>query len=301
MIAKITKGDSFGGLAGYLMKNGRGQVLDMRHLSADKPEDAVPEMSVAASLSRRTKQPVMHLSVSYDPADPEPSDADMQADAAEILTELGLSDNQAMIVRHRDAGHHHMHLMVNRVGQDGRAVSDSRSYAKAEAALRRIEARRGLSLTPGRHAPQPETGQRMTGPARSTDPRQHTAPDGVKGALLTARSWEELNGRLAAHGWRMERRQKAGRQPGAVLVGPDGQIVAAGKIDRGATYANVSRRIQSAQAEDAAQERAKAQAMRAQARAIMQAEHSVLKPLIAASSRLTRRPPGRGRRMGLGF
>lgn len=156
MIAKLIKGTDFGRLAQYLTCGDRGEILEMRNLSSDDPEAAAQEMQVAASVSVRTRQPVMHIVVSYDPADADPSIDQMRDDAAEVLRGLGLANNQAMAIRHRDKDHAHTHIVVNRVGADGRCVSDSQSYPKAEAARRRIEQQRSLTVTPGRHPPPPE-------------------------------------------------------------------------------------------------------------------------------------------------
>lgn len=239
MIGKISKGSDFGGLTAYLTREGRGQVLEMRGLSSDNPAAAAAEMQLAASTSRRTRQPVLHISVRTAPGDPRLTDDDMRADAGGVLSSLGLEKNQAMIVRHGD---NHFHIAVNRVGANGRAVSDSTSYAKVEATLRQIEAERGLTVVPGRHALDAD-GKRVTGPRTSSDPRQHAAPESVRHTLLTARSRTELDDRLARDGWRMEIVQKPGQRPGAVLIGPDGQRIGAGGIDRGATLSKINSRF----------------------------------------------------------
>lgn len=242
MIAKISKGQDFAGLARYLMKDDRGEILEMRNLSSETPEGAASEMQVAASVSVRTRQPVMHIVVSYDPKDGPQSDADMRQDAGEVLRGLGLDQNQAVIIRHHDKPHAHMHIIVNRVGPDGRAVSDSQSYPKAEAALRRIEQRRGLTITHGRHAPAPDTGERMQGDRASRDPRQHTVPDGVRQTLLTGGSWDDIHAGLAAQGWRAETVRR-GRGQGLMLIGPDGQRIGAGQIDRAVTLSRINQRL----------------------------------------------------------
>lgn len=242
MIAKIIKGADFSRLARYLTAGDRGEVLDMQHISSETPEDAANEMQVAASVSTRTQQPVMHIVVSYDPADGDQSNEDMRQDAAEVLRGLGLENNQAVIVRHRDKAHAHMHLMVNRVGADGKAVSDSQSYPRAEAALRRIEQRRGLTVTHERHAPAPDAGSRMQGDRMTRDPRQHTAPESVRQTLLTGGSWDDIHAGLARDGWRAETVRR-GRGKGLMLIGPDGQRVGAGQIDRGATLSKINQRV----------------------------------------------------------
>lgn len=242
MIAKISKGSDFSGLARYLTKNERGNVLALDDLSSDTPDEAAAEMQVAAEVSRRTKNPVMHIVVSYAPGE-QPTDDQMREDGREVLRELGLADNQAMMIRHDDKSHAHFHIMANRVAPTGKAVSDSKSYERTEAALRRIEARRGLSVTKGRNAPEPVTGARMTGDRSTPDPRQHAAPAGVRDALLGAKSWDALHRDLWRQGWRLETAQKGKGRTGALLIGPDGQRIAAGKIDRNATLSRLRARL----------------------------------------------------------
>ncbi|MCB4456879.1 relaxase/mobilization nuclease domain-containing protein [Leisingera sp. McT4-56] len=241
LIAKISKGTYFAGLAHYLTKDGRGKLLDLRNLASGTPDEAAGEMQIAASVSTRTSRPVMHISISYNPEDTPPSDADMRSDAAEVLDELGLADNQAVVIKHDDRAYRHFHIMVNRVGPDGKAVRDSQSYPRIEAALRRIELRRGLTITDGRHAP--ANGKRMTGHRSSPDPRQHSAPERVRQTLIAAKTWRGLHRELARDGWRLETVQKGKRSPGAVLVGPGGQRIAAGKIDREATLSKLRFRL----------------------------------------------------------
>lgn len=242
MIAKISKGGDFAGLTRYLTRDGRGGILALDNLASETPEEAAGEMQIAADVSRRTKSPVMHISISYAPGE-QPTDDQMREDGREVLRDLGLSENQAVMVRHHDKSHAHFHIAANRVGPGGKAVSDSKSYEKAEAALRRIETRRGLSVTKGRNASEPVTGARMAGPRSTPDPRQHAAPAGVKETLLTAPSWDSLHRELGRQGWRLETTAKDKGRAGALLIGPDGQRIAAGKIDRNATLSRLKARL----------------------------------------------------------
>lgn len=241
MIGKLKKGTNFGGLARYLTKCGRGRVLALDNLSSDSVAAAASEMTIAAATSRRTQKPVFHLSLSYAEGEQVTSDQ-MRSDARRVLKALGLKGHQAVLVAHDDTDHAHVHVMANRVGPGGTSVSDSRSYSRVEAALREIEGERGWTPVLGRHAPSPVTGQCMTGPRKSRDPRQHRVPDKVRQSLLNAESWAELHKGVRSCGWRFEVVQK-GRGSGALLIGPNGERVAAGKIDRGATLTNLRKRL----------------------------------------------------------
>lgn len=182
----------------------------------------------------------MHISLSYGPGET-PSRAEMQADAGAALKALNLDTHQAVAIQHRDRDHTHFHIAVNRVGADGKAAHDGKSYARLEAALRRIEIERGWSVVHGRNAPSAE-GPRFTGFTKPKDPRQFTVPPAVKQVLLSARSEIEMTQKLGNLGWTHEITRRPGNLPGLLLVGPDGQRIAASKIDRGASYSALQRR-----------------------------------------------------------
>lgn len=241
MIGKITKGTDFRGLLAYLTKYGRGEVLDTVNLSATDPADAAGEMALTSMLSRRVRKPVLHCSISYGPGE-NPSEDEMRADGRAALKGLGLEENQAIVIRHRDRDHIHFHIAANRVGPRGRTVHDSQSYAQLESVLREIEGRRGWRPVPGRNAPGLDE-QRFRGPALRPDPRQVSVPAPVRTALLEAKTWKELHHRLETTGWRLEVKKRPGQIAGALLVGPRGEKIAAGKIDRAATFSRLQSRL----------------------------------------------------------
>ena len=241
MIGKISQGADFHGLLAYLLKHGRGVILDTIHLSSTDPCEVAGEMTLASMMSRRVRKPVLHCSISYGPGE-EPTDAEMRVDGRAVLKSLGLEDNQAIIIRHQDRDHTHFHIAANRVGSDGCAVHDGQSFARLESALRDIEHQRGWQPVPGRNAPGPD-GHRFHGTAQRPDPRQVAVPATVRAALLDAKSWKELRQRLQAEGWRLDVKTRPGQRAGALLVGPRGEKIGAGKVDRAATLSHLHARL----------------------------------------------------------
>jgi hypothetical protein len=57
----------------------------------------------------------------------------------DYMRAMGYDDNQHLVVRHYDAEHPHIHLLVNRIRFDGSVVSDSNNYHKSQSVLRRLE------------------------------------------------------------------------------------------------------------------------------------------------------------------
>ena len=298
MIGKLSKGSSFEGLVRYLMRDGRALVLALDNLASDTPEAAAQEMSVAAAVSHRTTKPVLHVSISYAEGEVVTPEM-MRADARHVLKALGLEGHQAVIVEHTDTAHRHLHVMANRVGPGGQAASDSLSYARVERALRSIEAQRGWSPVEGRHAPVPATGRRMTGHRTSRDPRQHPVPDRVREALLTAKTWSDLHRDIRSAGWRLEIVQR-GKGSGALLIGPNGERVAAGRVDRAAALTGLRRRLgRYPEARRRALEKITTRRTRAAGRAFRTAARAAvagaLTPFLAPGFQATL-PPSRSRR-----
>ena len=163
------------------------------------------EMRHEAAASGHVQRPVYHVIVSFDPSDRPTGDEVRQA-ADRTLKDLGLERHQALIVRHSDTEHPHVHLMVNRVGPDGRAWSTSHERRRLRASMEAQERELGVRWTGKNRAAAraPDAGRE----ARASDPRGFARE--VKGAALTdlreAKTWAELDARLAAHGLRVERR-----------------------------------------------------------------------------------------------
>jgi hypothetical protein len=58
---------------------------------------------------------------------------------------MGFDQHQYAIFRHYDADHPHLHILVNRIGYDGKVVSDSKDYQRSEHVLRKLEKQHGLT------------------------------------------------------------------------------------------------------------------------------------------------------------
>ena len=140
----------------------------------------------------------------------------MQDVADRVLADLGLAEHQALMVAHQDRAHPHVHLMVNRVHPEtGVAWERWQDRPRIERTLRELERELGLREVAGRlyqldgqEAPEPAlltSGERRQA-ERTGEP---AFPDRVRAhlpELRAARSWTELEDRLAAHGLRLERK-----------------------------------------------------------------------------------------------
>src|ERR1700724_3037426 len=108
-----------------------------------------------ASENSRVERPVYHFGLSLHPGE-HLSREQWDHAADQVLRRMGLVHHQAIVIAHRDTDKAHVHLAVNRVGEDGRAWDARRDKVKAREAVRRIEIEFGLMRTGPRDLPVPE-------------------------------------------------------------------------------------------------------------------------------------------------
>lgn len=221
MIATTSSGRRFAALARYLLHGRSGEETERvawtagRNLGIDDPELAAVLMQATADLNVRVESPVYHLTINFDPMGPV-TPAQMQAVADRVLSDLGLAEYQALMVAHQDRAHPHVHIMVNRVHpKTGLAWDRWQDQPQIQRTLRELERELGLREVAGRlyqldEQESPERAPLTSGERRQAERTGDLAfPDRVRAhlpELRAARSWDELEETLAAHGLWLERK-----------------------------------------------------------------------------------------------
>ena len=138
MLAKQVKGRDFNGCLTYVLGkpgaikiggNMRGQdSLALSHEFDQLVHDR-------SHLTRK----VYHCALSLPPGETV-SDPTWRKIAQDYLKAMGFADCQYILVRHTDTEHHqHVHIVANRVGMDGKTVSDSFDHYRCQTVVRAIE------------------------------------------------------------------------------------------------------------------------------------------------------------------
>lgn len=165
MIGVSSSNKSFRVLARYLAEERNAEEqkrvawATSRNLPTDDPEVAARIMRATAAQNVRVRDPVYHLTLSFDPGD-SVDRAAMERVAGRVLEELHLQEHQVLIVAHADREHAHMHLMVNRVHPETSKVwSRWQDYPTIQRVLREEEEALGLRRVPSR-APERSSAER---------------------------------------------------------------------------------------------------------------------------------------------
>lgn len=160
IVAQMLMSTGFAGLVEYVMGPSKGiEAGDFRTINIVNAAQAASEMELVGSLNSRASNIVAHLILTWHKD--EIVDRPKQFQAGEmVLRALGLTNHQALLVVHSepkdglvpgpDGRHHEMHVVVNRVGLDGKVNRLSLGYKRAEIAAREISEALGFRVVPGR-------------------------------------------------------------------------------------------------------------------------------------------------------
>ncbi len=246
--ARTGLGKDFTGLVAYLIRGSMSEVdphrvawISYRHLDGvAEPAPAAQIMRACAGQRLRAAKPVYHFGLSLPPSDHlDPEQWDQAID--HVLLCLGLCGHQALVVAHGDTEHEHVHVVVNRVGEDGRPWRPDYDNLKLLAAIRDIEIEFGLTRDIACAAPVPEltaTAYRQA-EAAGHAPLADRVRDQAGADFAAAIDWSDLEARLAARGFRL---QPATRHAG-LLVTDGSRLAALSRVDPAISGPMLARRF----------------------------------------------------------
>jgi hypothetical protein len=125
MISKVITGKSFGGVCRYLCEDiSRALVLDVSGVRNYHHKLMAADFEQQSQLNPNLKQPVFHAILSYYPGE-QVTNEKMILIAKEYLEQLGIKNTQYVVVKHTDRKHPHVHIVANRVDNDGKTIKDN--------------------------------------------------------------------------------------------------------------------------------------------------------------------------------
>ncbi|MBT1712306.1 relaxase/mobilization nuclease domain-containing protein [Fulvivirgaceae bacterium PWU5] len=146
MTADQVKGKSFQGALRYNLEKVQNKVAEVLDMSFSRlSEDSIMKEVRMVRMQRPNLQKYFyHTSLNF-PVHENFSNEAMLKIAHEYLEQNGFNQHQYLIVRHYDADHPHLHILVNRIGYDGSVVTDSQDYARSEKVIRALEQKYSLT------------------------------------------------------------------------------------------------------------------------------------------------------------
>ncbi len=146
MTGNMIKGKGFRGALRYnLEKVEKGVAEVLSHSFVEVSEKTImKEIQMVRMLRPNLQKYFYHTSINFPPSE-NLSNEKMNEIGNEYLKGVGFDQHQFIMFRHRDTEHPHLHILVNRIGFDGKVMSDSNDFARTEKILRELEKKYNLT------------------------------------------------------------------------------------------------------------------------------------------------------------
>lgn len=240
MIGDLKKRASFARIVSYVNNPKKARLIDSKDVRLDSNASIARSMQGQADdkPGRRLKNPVYHISLDFAHEDtPRLTDALMTEIAREYMRRMGIVNTQYIVCRHTDREHQHLHIVANRVDNNGNTISDRNDAVRNVAVCKALTREYGLHFSKGKVNVKRDR-------LRGKDRVKYQIYDAVKAALPRCNSWSELCGRLAKQGigvnFKLDRRN--GNIIGVSFT-KDGVSFSGSRIDRSMSFYKIDRRL----------------------------------------------------------
>ena len=238
MIAKIHPGNNFGGLVNYAndIEKKDAVVVASDGVSLASNAAITASFKVQAKTHYGVKDFVGHISLSFSPEDKDKVDNELMAKIAkEYMRRMGIINTQYVIFRHQDQPHPHVHIVYNRVDNDGNIIKGDCSFSKSAAITKALTRKYGLTFGRGKKNVRRE---RLKG----KDVIKYRIYDEVNASLKGCSSWQDLCKVLSPKGISLDFvRDSNGSVRGVTFTDNESNVTfAGGRIDHSLSYDSIN-------------------------------------------------------------
>ncbi len=240
MVAKITKGNDFRGAVNYIMDDKKRAVLiDFEGVRVKNKDSIISSFNLQNSLNPETPNSVYHISLNFSTKDKSVLNGEKMAQIArEYMKEMGFVNTQYIIVRHFDREHPHIHLCINRIDNEGKAISDRYDRNRSVKACKLLTEKHSLHFANGKDDVKRD---RLKGAAKV----KYEIYDALVDIVPRVKNWSELEKQLAEQGISLtfKYRGKTSDIQG-VVFSKDNYHFTGSKVDRKFSYSKINQQFE---------------------------------------------------------
>ena len=196
MIGDLKKRASFARVVNYVNNPKKARLIDSKDVRLDDNATIARSMHGQADdkPGRKLKNPVYHISLDFAHEDaPKLTDELMVEIAREYMRRMGITNTQYIVCRHTDREHQHLHIVANRVDNDGNTISDSNDNVRNVKVCKALTREYGLHFSKGKMNVKRDR-------LRGKDKVKYQIYDAIKAALPHCNCWSDLCDMLAKQG-----------------------------------------------------------------------------------------------------
>ena len=237
MIAKIKQGKGFGGLVSYAndIKNKDTNIIASEGVDLSTNKSIVASFNIQAKARPTLKAYVGHISLSFSPEDYRRMSDELIAEISrKYLQRMGIVNTQFVIFRHHDKAHDHVHIVYNRVDNDGNAITGDSNFKKSAAITKALTREYGLTFGKGKKNVNRD---RLKG----KDAAKYRMYDLITAALKDCCTWDSLRQVLSKKGITMDFIHRADGSVKGISFSDGNVTFSGGRIDRALTLGNIQK------------------------------------------------------------
>jgi hypothetical protein len=240
MVGKQISGKSFGGCIKYVLNRKEAVLLEAHGVRMQNLNQMIQDFNIRRSMNPNLGKAVGHLVLSWSKEDqPMLSPAIMAERAREYLKLMDIKNTQYVIVRHTDREHPHLHIVFNRVDNNGKTISDSNNYKKNIKACKEITIKYGYHVGEGKQGVNREK-------LKGKEQVRYRLFDAISKAAKTSTSWQQLEDSLTRHGIAILYKYRGGTTEIQGISFSQGELKMKGSaIDRNCSFANLNKQLES--------------------------------------------------------
>jgi len=238
-MAKITKGSSFKGVVKYVIdEKKKTQILDADGLRLKNLSSVIDGFVTQAGMNGRVSKPVGHISLDFSAQDKGKLTNEVMVKIAhDYMKRMGINDTQYIIARHFDKEHPHIHLIFNRVDNNGKTISDSNDQYRSEKICKELTRKYGLYYSTGK-----ENVKRHR--LKEPDKTRYEIYEALKTRVPKCQNWKQLVWELDRAGIRTEFKTKGNTATVEGVRFRKGEYTFNGsKVDRMFSYSKIDYRL----------------------------------------------------------
>ena len=235
MIAKIVQGRGFRGAVNYVLDKKDARLLYGEGVRLKDRASIIQSFITQSKLKPKISKPLAHISLDFSAQDKNRlTDKFMVGVAHEYLGEMGYGNTQYIIARHFDTDQPHIHLVINRIDNNGNRISDQNEKLRNTKVCMELTKKHGLYIASGKENVKEH---RLKEPDKTKYEIYHS----LKSVIPKCRNWQELNAELLKSGITTEFRKNGNTDKiQGVRFGKNGYEFNGSKIDRVFSYSKIN-------------------------------------------------------------
>lgn len=132
----IGKGKSIGHATNgidYALNRDQAEIIDKRFVVGDNGTEIKNEFKIFQNLNQRCEKNDLSFVLSPEPKNGKAlNNSDFKAIADDFLNKMGLGKHQAIVIKHQEKKHTHLHIFTNRIDNNGIAYKDKHIGYKSQ-------------------------------------------------------------------------------------------------------------------------------------------------------------------------